>query len=495
MHGLSPVVHNIMQGLVDFLDRSRSATSRSNSTSTAPAPSLSPATVGFATISSKIIDIVYSDAVAPESLRQFNSRDLQSLQSLAVALIPILNTRKHALVTYLADCERGVIQMSDKTKAFWNEKKSVIEIQLQQLAAGSGEHTEGYFAVARQTWERAIPDALTKVSEEIVGPYVLGGISVTPGIMSCNSPHRGSAFDRGHPSLCLAGTCCQPFRWQLHRHGGCRIDESRAARRDYSAKRLSFFQQAGGVLGCDEEAAELEQRFCVEAKLRCTHVHVDCYAETLRTRLVVILFTSLVSICFGLQPAEIQSAWNFLPTVRRLGDANVVMRFPSLFGSSRPWQSGEHYEFLSGPDPQEVYWDTSNFPIPVGEHTDSSYPDTTHGDRSSSDSATSYTTPAHSRAPTPSPPFPAHRFTTSASDGDGEPASPLLEEAGAYPSIRDGNRRWWNYSRRRRKRDGKIWRTFKKGVRRVVRHPWFPQQPITIVRSFHTHCTLTLRSL
>ena len=179
-----------MQALVDFLDRSRSATSRSHSTSPAPAPSLSPATVGFATISSKIIDVVYSDVVAPELLRHSNSRDPQSLQALAAILVPTLNTRKHVLVTYLADCEREVIKMSDKTKAFWNEKKHEIEILLQQFATSSGKDAEEYFTIAKQTWEQAIPDALTKVNDEIIGPYSLGEISITPRIASCNSSRR-----------------------------------------------------------------------------------------------------------------------------------------------------------------------------------------------------------------------------------------------------------------------------------------------------------------
>ena len=157
----------------------------------------------------------------------------------------------------------------------------------------------------------------------------------------------------------------------------------------------------------------------------------------------------------------------------------------NILGSLEPWQSGVQYEFLSGSDPQEVYRDTPNT-MPVGEHMDTSYPDTTQG-RSSSDS-TSYTTP------TPSP-YPTHQFTSSTSDIDGEPASPLLGSSGAYTSIRNGSRRWWNLhpqSRRRRKREGRIWRTFKKGTRRIVRHPLFPQQPITIVSSFHL--PLALRS-
>ncbi|KAH0838283.1 hypothetical protein J3R83DRAFT_6560 [Lanmaoa asiatica] len=112
----------------------------------------------------------------PELLRHFNSRDSQSLHALAATLVPVLNARREVLATYLADCERGVIKMSDKTKAFWNEQKHEIEILLQQFATNSGEHTEKYFTTAKQTWEHAIPDALAKVNKEIIGPYILGEI-------------------------------------------------------------------------------------------------------------------------------------------------------------------------------------------------------------------------------------------------------------------------------------------------------------------------------
>lgn len=147
----------------------------------------------------------------------------------------------------------------------------------------------------------------------------------------------------------------------------------------------------------------------------------------------------------------------------------------------RPWQSGEQYESLPTSDPQDT--DTIQS---VGEHIDTPYPDTTQSDRSlSSDSTTSSTTPTHTWAPTVL--YPAYRLTASTSDTDGEPASPFPGSVEAYTSIRDGHRRWWNvrpHSRRRRSREGKIWRTFKKCARRIVRHPLFPQQPITIVSPF-----------
>lgn len=151
-----------------------------------------------------------------------------------------------------------------------------------------------------------------------------------------------------------------------------------------------------------------------------------------------------------------------------------------FFFFSRPRQSVEQYECLSGVDPQEVFRDDPNT---------SSYQDTMQEDRSSTDSIASFTTPTTpSRAPTPSLSRTIRRCVSSSSDTDGEPASPLLGNSGAYASMRDGSYWWWSLypsSRRRRKREGKLWRTFKKGVRRIVRHPWFPQQPITIVKSFH----------
>ncbi|KAG9314337.1 glycosyltransferase family 31 protein [Chiua virens] len=147
----------------------------------------------------------------------------------------------------------------------------------------------------------------------------------------------------------------------------------------------------------------------------------------------------------------------------------------SFFYFSRSWQPPEQYEFLPGSNPQ----DTPDAML-AGQRADASYQDSTQGGRSSDDSAPSYISPP-SRVSTPLSPFPTHRISSSTSDTDGESVSPILGSPGAYTSIRDGNRSWWCHSRRRRTREGRIWRTFKKGVRRVVRHPLFPRQPITII--------------
>ncbi|KIJ22237.1 glycosyltransferase family 31 protein [Paxillus involutus ATCC 200175] len=153
----------------------------------------------------------------------------------------------------------------------------------------------------------------------------------------------------------------------------------------------------------------------------------------------------------------------------------------NLFGSSQP--SGEEYEFLSGSDPEEPGGDAPHAMLAMQECAmDTSYQDTTSGsNRSSSETSSSSATPTPSRVPSPLPSFPSHRFS---SDADDEPASPLLGSSGAHTTFRDGGRRWWNLSppsRRRRKRERRAWRTLKKWARRIVRHPLFPQQPITII--------------
>ncbi|KAF9237336.1 hypothetical protein BU15DRAFT_48784 [Melanogaster broomeanus] len=162
------------KALVELLDKSRSATSRTSTTSSAPAPSLSPATVGFADVSGKIIDAVHSDAVAPETLHHFNARDQESLQALAQTLVPVLQSRQEAIATYLSDSENEIIHMSDKTKAFWNGKRDAIVTLLQVFITGGGRQAEDYFGLAKETWEHAVPDVLTRVNKEIIGPYTLG---------------------------------------------------------------------------------------------------------------------------------------------------------------------------------------------------------------------------------------------------------------------------------------------------------------------------------
>lgn len=78
--------------------------------------------------------------------------------------------------------------------------------------------------------------------------------------------------------------------------------------------------------------------------------------------------------------------------------------------------------------------------------------------------------------------------SASPSDTDSEPASPLLSSTRRTTWRREEPRRWWTLNSsgyRRRRRDSGFsfsFRSLKRACRRVIRHPFFPKQPITIVR-------------
>jgi hypothetical protein len=96
-------------------------------------------------------------------------------------------------------------------------------------------------------------------------------------------------------------------------------------------------------------------------------------------------------------------------------------------------------------------------------------------------------TPVPSRSSSPLPHFFSSVPSSSCtSDTESEPNSPLLGGRPRSPWWREDRRRWWTIGRNvrsRRKRHGGYLRTIKKCIRRLLRHPFFPRQPITIVRA------------
>ena len=100
-------------------------------------------------------------------------------------------------------------------------------------------------------------------------------------------------------------------------------------------------------------------------------------------------------------------------------------------------------------------------------------------------------TPNISRSTSPLPQFYSTQSSASDTDSD-EPGSPLLLDTYAPPYLRDRPPRWWNLRQRPRRgaRRPSGWgRPIVRMLRRVVRHPFFPKHPTTIVRlrSFHVN--------
>ncbi|KAH0590769.1 hypothetical protein H2248_000894 [Termitomyces sp. 'cryptogamus'] len=115
-------------------------------------------------------------------------------------------------------------------------------------------------------------------------------------------------------------------------------------------------------------------------------------------------------------------------------------------------------------------------------HPDFLYPHHHLQSGHSSISSTATSTPMPSRSTSPHPQFyPFDSSFSCTSDSENETPPDFLRNRNLW--WRENRRSWWSASRRRRKRDGRILRFLKRWTRRLIRHPLFPSQPITIVLS------------
>lgn len=166
---------------MEFLDKSRSVQSRTHTTSTAPSPSLAPATIAFNTVSNLTIELLHGQAADPNALFYMNARSDEELRGLAQKLVPFLTGRRDALVKLLADGDSGAVQVSDKTKAFWQVKKLAADKFLQVFEKANSsdlsdlerQNREEYLKSSRAAWA-GLKDAIITLNKEIIGPYVLG---------------------------------------------------------------------------------------------------------------------------------------------------------------------------------------------------------------------------------------------------------------------------------------------------------------------------------
>ena len=158
--------------------------SHTHTTSAAPAPALSPATVALSAMAKSIIALVHSSPASPESLFYFNARDSATLKTVSPSVSTFLKGRKGALERYLAENETSEIRVSEKTKKFWQAKKTATEallIAIDEADKGESELSEGgkkareeYFEKTKEAWEVSLALVLTNLSKELVGPFALG---------------------------------------------------------------------------------------------------------------------------------------------------------------------------------------------------------------------------------------------------------------------------------------------------------------------------------
>jgi glutathione S-transferase len=236
------------RAVVDFLDRSRSVLSRTHTTSSAPAPALAAATISLSETSTKIIDIVHSEDCSPNTLAHLNARDLDSLRTLAKDMLPLFTARQTTLAGYISAAECESIHVSDKTKNFWQEKKTATEILLDvYLNAEKGDNEldgedkkkrDEYLAKATAAWE-ALKKGLNTLSQELIGPYALGDqvsiadIHLTAWLIRLVKLAGGSSADEGNRAIGLL---------ESHLGGGFRLPKDYEPQRaDGDESKLAAF--------------------------------------------------------------------------------------------------------------------------------------------------------------------------------------------------------------------------------------------------------------
>lgn len=102
--------------------------------------------------------------------------------------------KQKSLAQLISKAENEQIHVSQKVIKLWDEKKAAAELWLGVLqdanrsvpeldADGVARRSE-FYRIARDAWEVALINTLTKLSAEIIGPYTLGVASMT---MSANT--------------------------------------------------------------------------------------------------------------------------------------------------------------------------------------------------------------------------------------------------------------------------------------------------------------------
>ncbi|KAF9651869.1 hypothetical protein BDM02DRAFT_3138197 [Thelephora ganbajun] len=161
--------------ILEFLDNSRSARSHTHTTSAAPGPSLSPATIALSSISTTLIDLLYSPPADPDVLSTINPVLLSPSSPPPEEFIASYRDIVATLTSYLAAAEEGKFHVSEKVKTFWRNKLASHGELLQVLEpTGYEELKKQYLEKTNQVWKVDLKEVLEKVNKELVGPYALG---------------------------------------------------------------------------------------------------------------------------------------------------------------------------------------------------------------------------------------------------------------------------------------------------------------------------------
>ncbi|KAF5313175.1 hypothetical protein D9619_003288 [Psilocybe cf. subviscida] len=421
-----------VQAIVAFLDKSRSARSHTHSTSSAPAPTLTPATVAASTTCRIIIeDILHSAAADPETLHLFNARDEAALQALARDLLPSLEQRQQTLTGYLRQAAppgadgsvpEGALRVSEKVKKLWVDQLDAIGL-IGAVLADAGKDEAALDGAAKAKRESFFKSAKLAWEGNLV--QVLVQLD-----KEMEGPFAlGDQFSIA--DLHLAGW----FTHVVKLAGGTASEDGSTI-----VKKLEAHIGAGFAFPQNfvSEQARRENKTGGQTKL-------GAFWDAVRQRPSWKKTWQQTSLRMLSHPR--------LPTMDTTHSPDSTDSEDTARNVSNPL-THSHSSFLFPPDHDDPLDSADNTPLP-------------------------------SRSTSPLPQFyPVTQSSDCPSDSDSEepPSSPLLlARRSRSPSWREQRRPWWANPRRRPKRGSRALRVTKRWLRHLLRHPFFPGQPITIV--------------
>ena len=88
------------------------------------------------------------------------------------------------MLRYLSEAESGKINVAEKVRDLWKAKKGDVDILLavfehaqkstDELDDNAKVKRADYFNLAKVAWETGLPKVLSKLNEELIGPFALG---------------------------------------------------------------------------------------------------------------------------------------------------------------------------------------------------------------------------------------------------------------------------------------------------------------------------------
>lgn len=172
-------------GIATFLDQARRVDTP-NSIPKEPAPSFSPATVEQKILADRLIALVHAPTVDPNFiyLSAKNRSELQVKRNAHTGRL--LRDRQAAMRRYLAEAVASVdvkvkldgvgsADIERKTVRFLQDKL-LANVLLGSIYAGTAgaETEEGFFEAGIKAWTIFLPECLSNVERNLVGPFALG---------------------------------------------------------------------------------------------------------------------------------------------------------------------------------------------------------------------------------------------------------------------------------------------------------------------------------